>query len=150
MLLYGLGIFGASISENRQDVFTPDVKSKNGHPKHTVAETYAAVKATKDIVCFRNLFKDLGFEQIEPTSLYVDNKSLITLAQKFSENHFLARINYIIDQVDNLVVRLEHLIGTSRQADTLTKHVRTLNKARNLSWVPNAEGLSYQSSRTTS
>ena len=44
----------------------------------TEAETYAAVEATKDIVYFRNLLKELGFEQIEPTPLYVDNKSLIT------------------------------------------------------------------------
>ena len=92
----------------------------------TEAETYAAVEATKDIVYFRGLLAELGFPQSAPTPLYVDNKSLITLAQQFSGNHkrckhFLARINYMIEQVDRHVVYLEHLKGTELRADTLTK-----------------------------
>jgi hypothetical protein len=92
----------------------------------TEAETYAAVEATKDIVYFRGLPAELGFPQTEPTPLYVDNKSLITLAQQFSGNHkrykhFLARIHYMIEQVDRHVVRLEHLRGTELRADSLTK-----------------------------
>jgi hypothetical protein len=68
----------------------------------TESETYSAVEATKDIVYFRGLLKILGFPQALPTPLYVDNKSLITLAQQFSGNHkrvrhFLARINYMIE-----------------------------------------------------
>ena len=46
----------------------------------TEAETNAAVEATKDIVYFRGLLAELGFPQSEPTPLYVDNKSLISLA----------------------------------------------------------------------
>ena len=92
----------------------------------TEAETYAAVEATKDIVYFRGLLAELGFPQMEPTPLYVDNKSLITLAQQFSGNHkrckhFLVRINHMIEQVDRHVVYLEHLKGTELRADTLTK-----------------------------
>ena len=92
----------------------------------TEAETYAAVEATKDIVYFRGLLAELGFPQTEPTPLYLDNKSLITLAQQFSGNHkrckhFLARINYMIEQVDRHVVYLKHLKGTELRADTLTK-----------------------------
>ena len=89
----------------------------------TEAETYAAVEATKDIVYFRGLLAELGFPQTAPTPLYVDNKSLITMAQQFSGNHkrckhFLARINYMIDRH---VVYLEHLKGTELRVDTLTK-----------------------------
>ena len=92
----------------------------------TEAETYAAVEATKDIVYFRAILEELGFPQLQPTPLYVDNKSLITLAQQFSGNHkrckhFLARIHYMIEQVDRHVVRLEHLRGTELRADSLTK-----------------------------
>ncbi len=46
----------------------------------TEAETYAAVEATKDIVYFRAILEELGFPQLQPTPLYVDNKSLITVA----------------------------------------------------------------------
>ena len=92
----------------------------------TEAELHAACEATKDIVYFRALLDELGFRQATPTPLYVDNKSLITLAQQFSGNHkrckhFLARINYMIEQVSRHVVKLEHIQGTTLQADILTK-----------------------------
>jgi len=92
----------------------------------TEAETDAAVEATKDIVYFKSILEELGFPQLQPTPLYVDNKSLITLAQQFSGNHkrckhFLARIHFLIEQVDRHVVRLEHLRGTELRADSLTK-----------------------------
>jgi hypothetical protein len=92
----------------------------------TEAEVYAVVEATKDIVYFRDILCELGFPQTKPTELMVDNKSCITLCQQFSGNHkkvrhFLNRINFMIEQVANHVVRLEHLDGTKHQADTLTK-----------------------------
>jgi len=92
----------------------------------TEAELHAACEATKDIVYFRALLDELGFHQATPTPLYVDNKSLITLAQQFSGNHkrckhCLARINYMIEQVTRHVVKLEHIQGTTLQADLLTK-----------------------------
>ena len=63
---------------------------------------------------------------MESIPLFVDNKSLIVLAQQFSGNHkrvrhFLARINYMIEQVELQTVKLIHLAGTSLKADTLTK-----------------------------
>ena len=63
---------------------------------------------------------------MKPTPLFVDNKSLIVLAQQFSGNHkrvrhFLARINYMIEQVELQTVKLVHLSGTQLKADTLTK-----------------------------
>jgi hypothetical protein len=92
----------------------------------TEAELHAACEATKDITYFRAILEELGFPQITPTPLYVDNKSLITLAQQFSGNHkrckhFLARIHYMIEQVDLHVVRLENLRGTEHRLDVLTK-----------------------------
>ena len=92
----------------------------------TESELYSAVEATKDIQYFRTLLKWAGYEQLQPTPLYVDNKSLIVLAQQFSGNHkrvrhFLARINYMIEQVELQTVKLIHLSGTDLKADTLTK-----------------------------
>ena len=46
----------------------------------TEAELYAAVEATKDIIFCRAILAELGFHQRHPTTLYVDNTSLITLA----------------------------------------------------------------------
>ena len=90
------------------------------------SETYSAVEATKDILYFRAVLAGLGLAQLQPTPLYVDNKSLITLAYEFSGKHkrckhFLARIHFMIEQVENQVVHLIHLGGEDLPADTLTK-----------------------------
>ena len=92
----------------------------------TEVELHTACEATKDIIYFRAILDEFDFPQITPTPLYVDNKSLITLAQQFSGNHkrckhFLARIHYMIEQVERHVVKLEHVQGTTLQADMLTK-----------------------------
>jgi hypothetical protein len=65
----------------------------------TEAELYAAVEATKDIIFCRAILAELGFHQLHPTTLYVDNTSLLTLASKYSGNakrvrHFLVRLNF--------------------------------------------------------
>ena len=92
----------------------------------TEAEVYAAVEATKDIVFLRAILAELGFPQLLPTTLYVDNLSMITLASKFSGNakrvkHFLVRINYMIEQVANQVVHLEYISSHEHPADFCTK-----------------------------
>jgi len=43
----------------------------------TEAEVYAATKCTKDIIYFRDILKELGYEQLQPTTLYMDNKNAI-------------------------------------------------------------------------
>jgi len=111
----GSGVFHAR--SNKQTIVTLS---------STEAETHAAVEATKDISYFRAILDELGFTQMEATPLYVDNKSLITLAQQFSGNHkrckhFLARVNYMIEQVERHLVKLEHIKGTELKADLLTK-----------------------------
>ena len=46
----------------------------------TEAELYAAVEATKDSIFCYAILAELGFHQRHPTTLYVGNTSLITLA----------------------------------------------------------------------
>jgi len=92
----------------------------------TESEMHAAVDAVKDIIYFRNLLHELGFPQLHPTVLHVDNKSMIALATAFSGNHkrvrhFLNRIHFMIEQVQLGTVTLQHAPGTSLRADTLTK-----------------------------
>ena len=84
------------------------------------------MEATKDIVFLRAILAELGFPQLLPTTLYVDNLSMITLASKFSGNakrvkHFLVRINYMIEQVANQVVHLEYISSHEHPADSCTK-----------------------------
>ena len=92
----------------------------------TEAELYAAVEATKDIIFLRNILEELGYAQLQPTTLYVDNQSMITLASKYSGNakrvkHFLVRLNFMIEQVANQVIHLEHIATQEHPADACTK-----------------------------
>jgi hypothetical protein len=72
----------------------------------TESEAYTAVEATKDIIYFRNVLAELGFPVDSPSPLWVDNKSLIEWATRFSGNHkrvrhFLVRIHFLMEQADS-------------------------------------------------
>jgi hypothetical protein len=92
----------------------------------TEAEVYAAIECTKDIILFREILKELGHPQKEPTTLYMDNKSAIILGQDMTgehkkARHFMARLRFLIEQVQNSVIKLEHMEGTTLPADVLSK-----------------------------
>jgi hypothetical protein len=92
----------------------------------TESEAYTAVEATKDILYFRNVLAELGFPLTSPTSLQVDNKSLIELATRFSGNHkrvrhFLVRIHFLMEQVKEKTISMEYVDTTANIADQLTK-----------------------------
>jgi hypothetical protein len=92
----------------------------------TEAEVYAAIECTKDVILFREILKELGHPQEEPTTLYMDNKSAIILGQDMTgehkkARHFMARLRFLIEQVQNCVIKLEHMDGTTLPADVLSK-----------------------------
>ena len=92
----------------------------------THAEVNAAFDATKEIIYFRAILTELGFTQLHPTILYVDNASLITLATKFSGNvkavkHYMMRINYMIEQVATGSILITKVHTTANIADIGTK-----------------------------
>jgi hypothetical protein len=92
----------------------------------TEAEVYAAIECTKDIIFFRDLLAELGYTQLTPTTLHVDNKSTIALSQPLTGEHrkvrhFMARLRFLIEQVEKQMIRLEHLEGTSHPSDVLSK-----------------------------
>ena len=106
--------------------FSRTVKQTNITLSSTESENSAAVEATKEIVWFRQLLEELGFPQLDPTVVYADNASMITLAEAYSGNHkrvkhYLVRINYMIEQVKGLVIRLQHVPSEDNIADILTK-----------------------------
>ena len=71
----------------------------------TEAEVYAAIECTKDIIFFRDLLKEIGHEQLAPTTPHVDNKSAIALSQPLTGEHrkvrhFMTRLRFLIEQVE--------------------------------------------------
>ena len=65
----------------------------------TEAYVNPLVDVSKEIIWFRQLLKELGFLQSDPTPVFEDNSSAITLATKWSGNnkrtkHFGIRIHF--------------------------------------------------------
>jgi hypothetical protein len=91
----------------------------------TEAELVAANAAAKEIKFLRNLLKDLGLEQKEPTILYVDNRSTICIATDhvISENskHIDVRYFWIREEIENKTLTVEHVPTDRMLADILTK-----------------------------
>ena len=75
---------------------------------------------------FRDLLAELGYPQLRPTTLWVDNMSLITLATAFSGStknvkHFMMRVHFMIEKVAAGIIKLEHIRTLKNHSDTLTK-----------------------------
>jgi hypothetical protein len=106
--------------------FSRTFKQTNVTLSSTEAEHSAAVEAVKEIMWLRQLLTELGFPQLEPTPIFEDNASMITLAQDYSGNHkrvkhYITRINFLIEQVKAGVVEFTHVATVDNIADILTK-----------------------------
>jgi hypothetical protein len=53
----------------------------------TEAEVYAAIECAKDAIFFRDVLSELGYQQLEPTTLFIDNKSAIALSKPLTDDH---------------------------------------------------------------
>ena len=89
-------------------------------------ETDSAVEVTKEIKWAREVMEFCGHPQSRATYVGEDNQAMITLASKEAgthgrTKHFTGRINYLIDNVKNGIIRLEYLRTEAQHADGLTK-----------------------------
>lgn len=89
-------------------------------------EMGTVIEATKDSIFFNGILDEMHLPQLEPTPIYNDNKSSITLATQFSGNHkriryMLPRVNWLIEKVKEQVIRLLYLNTRDLPADLGTK-----------------------------
>jgi hypothetical protein len=115
-----------SLGDTLAMFYSRTFKQSNVTLSSTEAENAAAVEAAKEVIWFRDLLGELGFPQLEPTLMFADNASMITLAQDFSGNHkrvkhYMTRINFMIEQVRLQAIHLEHVPTDLNVADILTK-----------------------------
>ena len=95
------------------------------------SELDGGVETTKMTMWLRNQLDFLGHRQSEPTTLYEDNTSMITLSSNFSGHskrmkHCLQKVNFMMEQVHQSVVRLAYLRTEDHTADILTKPLAPL------------------------
>ena len=102
------------------------------------AEYIAACEATKEVVFLRALLKDLGFEQLGSTRIYVDNTGAINMAKNpvisKKSKHIDLRFHYLRHMVASEAVELVHVNTEDNVADMLTKSLgkTKLRKFRDL------------------
>lgn len=89
------------------------------------AEYVAADAATRMVVWFRTLLKDLDDEQVEPTVLQEDNMECLSLAKgegKFlTSKHIGLRYHYLREKVMMNEIKLVYISTDQQLADMLTK-----------------------------
>ena len=110
--------------------YSRSFKQSNVALSSTEAEVNPLVDVTKKIIWFRQLLTELGFPQLDPTPVFEDNSSAITIATKWSGNskrtkHFGIRIHFLLEQYNSSVIDLVHLSSDLQIADILTKPLST-------------------------
>jgi hypothetical protein len=101
----------------------------------TESEVVEQCEVTKEIIYLREFLQGLGIKVDEPTVLFCDNKSAITLGTTFSGNkkrvkHFLKQVHFLLDNVRRSVIKMEWLQGSDMAADALSKPLSPRDHAR--------------------
>jgi hypothetical protein len=92
----------------------------------TDAEIDALCECLKEVIWVRGFLAELGFPQTEPTVIFQDNKSTITLSNMISilpRTRYLAnRLNFIRQEIQKFrIATLMFIPSTQMVADILTK-----------------------------
>jgi transposase InsO family protein len=89
------------------------------------AEYIATAEAAREAVWLRNLLKELGFKQVGPTTLHVDNQGAMRLATNPSTHqrtkHIDIKHHLIRELIDRGTIELRYVATEKQQADLLTK-----------------------------
>ena len=92
------------------------------------AEYVAATSCVCHAIWLRNLLKELGFPQEEPTRICVDNKSAIALAKNpvFHDRskHIDTRYHYIQESIVKMDMQLGYVKSHDQVADIFTKPLK--------------------------
>jgi hypothetical protein len=97
----------------------------------TEAEYMAAYAAIQEIIWVRGVLGEIGLDEFElcptaaPTTLFMDNKSAINLAENpihhKRSKHIRIKYHWIREQIQASVVKLQHVSTTEMVADIFTK-----------------------------
>jgi len=113
------------IGKDSASLITISKKQKITADSSTSAEFIATHLIAKEIMWARNLLKSVGYPQEEPTTLFEDNMSTIAMIKNKSNGkktkHIEVRYNLIREQVEKMVIKMQHLSTKEMTSDMLTK-----------------------------
>ena len=89
-------------------------------------ETSTVVEAAKKVIYFRSILEEMHLGQVEPTPVYNDNQSMLTVATKPSGHHrrikyMLPKINWLIQQSRDKIIQLLYMRSQDLPPDLGTK-----------------------------
>jgi hypothetical protein len=91
----------------------------------TEAEYVAATSAGQEIIWLRNLFSELGYPIDSPSTLYIDNRSALSVAKNPEHHgrmkHLDLRFYWLRDEVEKGHIDVIHLRTDDMPADIMTK-----------------------------
>jgi uncharacterized protein YuzE len=121
------GRTGIALFLNLESAAIDAYSKKQTNVSHSAMESeiIAIDTAIKRIVVFRELLRELGYEQQEPTVLFVDSDSGRDLCYSWKigdrARHINPMVNYIREQINKRVVELVFIDTKYNVADILTK-----------------------------
>ena len=103
------------------------ISKKQSTVSHSTSEVeyVAAAETGKEIVWYRQVLSDLGFPQKDPTPLYIDNRTAISMTTEESHHerrkHINVRYHGLREWVHDHVIEPIWVSTKEQQADLLTK-----------------------------
>lgn len=89
------------------------------------SEYISACELCKEIIPISSTFEELGYKDVEPVDVYIDNQSTVKMAKKTAHcqrtKHMDVRDKWISERVEENKIRVNHIPGTDQVADILTK-----------------------------
>lgn len=121
---YVFKVFGNTVSWSSHKQSTVSLSS-------TEAEYIALTEAVCEAKWLRTLLNEMGIECTEPTVIFEDNQSCISIAEEPRHHkrmkHIDVKYNFIRDVIANKEVTIEYIPSTEQVADIMTKSLgRTL------------------------
>jgi len=113
------------IGRHSGSIITQSKKQKVVADSSTIAEFIATHIVVKEIMWARRLLASLGYPQVDPTILYEDNLSTISMINNKCNGkrtkHIEVRYNLVREQVVDGVIVMRHLRSSDMTSDILTK-----------------------------
>ena len=117
--------FTLHIGKDSGAIMATSKKQKIIADSSTIAEFIATHIVAKEILWCRRLLLSLGYPQLEPTILFEDNKSTISMIKNKCNGkrtkHIDVRYNLIRELCEQMVIAMTYLASGDMTSDTLTK-----------------------------
>jgi len=132
--------FTLHIGKDSGAIMAASKKQKVKAESSTIAEFIATHIVAKEILWCRRLLCSLGYPQLEPTILFEDNKSTISMIKNKCNGkrtkHIDVRYNLIRELCEKMVIAITYLSSAEMTSDTVTKSLAPgpFNHLQNKLW----------------